>query len=464
MVIALFANMTLLPALIALAPLTARLRGGRPSALGERLNPAPWLARHAGAVCVAALALTLGAAALLPRVAFDFDPLNLKDPTTESVATLHDLMRDGRRSHHTTDVLAPSLAAADALAARLTALDLVDSARTLSSYVPADQDEKLQVIADLALLIGPALSGGGRPVRLAPSGRAAAWTALKPKLDALGRAGNNGQATAARRMIAAVDGLAGGGATRLLELENRLLTGLPGRLTALSQSLRAGPVALDGLPAALRDRNVAADGRALIEVAPSEPLADRDAIRRFVTEVRTVAPDAVGSPVVILEAGRTVLGAFAQACLTAVVGIVALLWLVLGRAWDVGLVFVPLALAGLWTLGAAAAFGVAFNLANVIVLPLLFGLGVAGGIHLVSRARASGEIGEAMRTSTPRAVLFSALTTIGSFGSISLSAHPGTASMGVLLTLALAMTLLSTLVFLPALLAWLGERRADGDG
>ena len=91
---------------------------------------------------------------------------------------------------------------------------------------------------------------------------------------------------------------------------------------------------------------------------------------------------------------------------------------------------------------------------------MLFGLGVAGGIHLVSRARATEGAHETMRTSTPRAVLFSALTTIGSFGSISLSGHPGTASMGVLLTLAITMTLFATLIFLPALLAVVERRGA----
>ena len=105
-----------------------------------------------------------------------------------------------------------------------------------------------------------------------------------------------------------------------------------------------------------------------------------------------------------------------------------------------------------------------FNFANIIVLPLLFGLGVASGIHLVLRdrqERAAGPgtaAGGAFETSTPRAVLFSALTTIGSFGAIALSGHPGTASMGVLLTIAISLTLICTLVVLPALLA----RRAGG--
>ena len=204
----------------------------------------------------------------------------------------------------------------------------------------------------------------------------------------------------------------------LVELENRLLTGLPGRLDALGQSLRAEPISLETLPKALRERQVSSDGQVLIEVLPENVLRDRTAMRGFVEAVRTIAPDAVGSPVVILEAGRTVLYAFVQAGLFSVVCIVILLWIVFRRGRDVALVFAPLVLAGLWTIATATLLGQTFNLANVIVLPLLFGLGVAGGVHLVVRTRDATQAAGALLTSTPRAVLFSALTTIASFVSI----------------------------------------------
>ena len=126
------------------------------------------------------------------------------------------------------------------------------------------------------------------------------------------------------------------------------------------------------------------------------------------------------------------------------------------------LVFMPLVLAAAMTVASSAALGLPFNLANVIVLPLLFGLGVAGGIHLVTREREerrNRRAGGVLVTSTPRAVVFSALTTIGSFGSIALSSHPGTSSMGVLLTVSISLTLASTLIFLPALMVVIADRR-----
>jgi len=125
---------------------------------------------------------------------------------------------------------------------------------------------------------------------------------------------------------------------------------------------------------------------------------------------------------------------------------------VLRRVREVLLVLVPLGLSVLWTVAASVLLSLPFNFANVVVLPLQFGLGVAGAIHLVTRERQGVAAGAALETSTPRAVLFSGLTTVGSFGTIALSAHPGTASMGILLTIAIGLTLAASLIVLPALL------------
>ena len=248
----------------------------------------------------------------------------------------------------------------------------------------------------------------------------------------------------------------------LAEFERRLLAGLSGRFVQLRQSLMAEPVTIETLPQTVRERQIAVDGRARVEVFPMQNLREVAALEEFVRSVRTVAPEAIGSPVVILEAGNAVLTALFQAAAIAVGAIMVLLFLVLGRLGDMALVFVPLVLAATMTVASSAALGLPFNLANVIVLPLLFGLGVAGGIHLVTREREerrNRHAGGVLVTSTPRAVVFSALTTIGSFGSIALSSHPGTSSMGVLLTVSISLTLASTLIFLPALMVVIADRR-----
>jgi predicted RND superfamily exporter protein len=165
-----------------------------------------------------------------------------------------------------------------------------------------------------------------------------------------------------------------------------------------------------------------------------------------------LAPNAVGAPVVILESGRAVVSSFRDAGVISVVLIGLLLIFILRRMREVLLVFAPLLLAALLTVAASILFNVPFNFANVIVLPLLFGLGVDGGIHLVLREREQNKSADVLHTSTPRAVMFSALTTVGSFSTIALSSHPGTASMGILLSIAIVLTLVCTLLVLPALM------------
>ena len=450
MFIALFTNLTVLPALLSLAPLAASGGKGKPHGL---------VRGPARAVAAGSLALGLAAAMAAPGARFDFDPLNLKNPETESVSALFDLMEDSRTGPYSITVLSPDLDAARDLARRLDRLDLVEGAETLADFVPANQDEKLDIIASMALFLTPALVA--RPTELPARDRPADAALLLGKLRLLGALPGGGAPAAARRLEAALSALAGPGADQALaDFETRLLSALPGRLDALRRSLDAGPVALGDLPDGLRQRGVAADGCARITVYPKENLHDREALERFVVAVRGLAPGATGSPVVILEAGNTVVAAFRDAAVIAVVSIALLLAVLLRSPRDIFLVFAPLALAALLTIAASVLFDLPFNFANVIVLPLLFGLGVAGAIHLVLRERDEGA--GAMATSTPRAVVFSALTTIGSFGAIALSSHPGTSSMGILLTIAISLTLACTLVVLPALMELI-PRKAGPD-
>jgi len=449
MFIALFANMTVLPAVLTVLP--HGVEGNAAALVPPRRAFVAFINANSRAVCIVALIAGIGAATALPQATFDFDPLNLKDPNSESVAALFDLMVDSRSSPYSVTILAESLDAAKTLAIKLDALDEVDAAATLADYVPADQDEKLEVISTMALFLGPAFADANTAPPPTPEQRRAAFTILQAKLGQLAALKRDTpEKASALRLSRAMTAITGDAA--LKDFETRLLTTLPGRLGALNDALTAGPVSLKTLPPDISDNQLAADGRAKVEVYPKQDLRDRAALVRFVDAVRGVDANATGSSVVILEAGNTVVGAFWQAGALSIGLIVLLLIIVLKRFVDAVLVFVPLALAALLTVAASVALNLPFNFANVIVLPLLFGLGVAGGIHLIVRARQEQGGGQVLETSTPRAVLFSALTTIGSFGSIALSSHPGTSSMGVLLTIAITLSLGCTLVVLPALM------------
>lgn len=259
-------------------------------------------------------------------------------------------------------------------------------------------------------------------------------------------------------------------ARALARFEYSLTGELAAELRRLWAATDPPRVALGDLPPDLVGRMVAADGRARIEVLPSEDLSDNVAHARLVDTVREVVPHATGTAVTILEWGRAVVRAFLQALTSALVAIVAVVWLLWRRFSDTALVLAPLLLAAIWTAAASVLLGIGFNFANVVVIPLLLGIGVDSGIHLVHRHRLALQqhpdrpTGEAdlLGTSSAQAVFFSALTTMGSFGSLALVTHPGIRSLGELLLVGVTFTLLANLVVLPALIAWRRPQAAAG--
>ena len=215
--------------------------------------------------------------------------------------------------------------------------------------------------------------------------------------------------------------------------------------------LTAEHVTIDTLPPLLRSAWIAADGEVRIEVAPSGDGNDNAVLSRFVDAVRTVAPQASGAPIFIVEAAKTIVKAFLQAAVWSVASIALILFVTLRRWLDVALTLVPLMVAIVVTLEICVAIGLQLNFANIIALPLLLGVGVAFKIYYVMAWRA-GET-NFLQLSLTRAVFFSACATATAFGSLWFSHHPGTSSMGKLMALSLVTTLSAAVLFQPALLA-----------
>ena len=217
-------------------------------------------------------------------------------------------------------------------------------------------------------------------------------------------------------------------------------------------------ITLASLPVELRTRMLSSRGGARIEVTPRANLSDSGALERFVAAVETIAPDATGPAVVMVEWGRLASRATLQALALAALGITGMLWFQWRRISDVALAIVPLALAALYTAAAMALLGMQVNLVNVIVVPMLLGIGIDSGVHLVESARARAGEAEALDAATARAVVFSALTTLASFVSLGYAHHRGMAALGQLLSLGLVATLMCYVVVFPALRALLRAR------
>ena len=254
--------------------------------------------------------------------------------------------------------------------------------------------------------------------------------------------------------------LRGNAPEKLAQLEHALLASLPGRLDALNASLNADYISLDNLPAQLKRLWLSADGRRRIEIYPKQDMQDDTALREFVLAIQSVSPRVTGAPVMNLEASDAVATAFKQAFLYAFIAITLMLYILLARKKDVFLVLIPLLMAAVITGGISVLAGLPLNFANVIALPLLLGIGVDSGIHIIHRFRTDLPDGKSiLATSSARAVVVSSLTTMGGVGNLALSPHAGTASMGMLLTLGIGVTLACMLLVLPALLTVVARSR-----
>jgi hopanoid biosynthesis associated RND transporter like protein HpnN len=447
MLIAYVTSITLLPALITVLNPT-----GEPEPIGYRaLAPVDrFLQEYRIPVIVGTLAVAVLGSPLLYFLTFDFDPIHLRSPQTESISTLLELGGDPRAGINSVNIVTSSLDEAVPAVEKLQKLPQVLQARTLLSFVPQDQDKKLGLIQELGRQLGPSLQKPGSSKPPTDSENIAALNGMADQLDKIAGNAKGPGADAARRLAADAVKLAQADEQVRIRAQNAFIVPLETDVAQLRGFLGAQRVSKDNLPPSLKQQWVEPDGRARVEIAPKGNTDDTEVLRSFARAVQAAYPNATGGPISILESSHTVVRAFFEAGFYALVSIAILLWIVLKRFGDVLLTLVPLLLAGIVTLEICVLIGMPLNFANIIALPLLLGVGVAFKIYYIMAWR-SGRT-DLLQSSLTRAVIWSALTTATAFGSLWLSQHPGTSSMGKLLALSLVCTLAAAVLFQPALM------------
>jgi uncharacterized protein len=339
----------------------------------------------------------------------------------------------------------------------LKALPTVQNVISIESFVPEDQQPKLALIADANTILAATLTPHAAAAPVTPEQiRLAAMTALAQIEPALSHLpADHPLASIAddlKQLQNAPD-------ATLMQVNASLTRFLPMQLDHLRTALSAEPVTLASIPRDIRQDWMLPDGRARLQVTPKAEARSNSGLKTFVAEAKQVAPDAAGAAVTIEATTNTIIGAFKSAAIYALLAITIILAVALRRPLDVALVLAPLLLSSLLTLLIVVILPLPLNFANIIALPLLLGVGVSFNVYFVMNWRAGRR--NPLSSATARAVVFSALTTGTAFGSLALSAHPGTASMGDLLLLSLACTLVASLVFIPALLAALPPKAPE---
>jgi len=403
---------------------------------------------------------------------FDANVVAMRDPDTESVQTFNELLDEsGQKSPWPVDTIAPDIESAVELARRVEELPVVELALTIADYVPEDQEEKLLILEDVGMILdaprnvepyseNPTIEEQVRALRslrdyLADPGfdrdprlLAASMRTLRRSLDDfLARIDDDENPEEA-----------------LARLEVSLLGGLSEQIKRLRDATLIEEVGLEDLPPELRKRMLTPDGRARIQIFPSEQLTDEAAFTRFSREVQSIAPDVTGLSVNLIAFGDATRDSFSEALFLAVVLIGAFLFVLWKRISLMLLVLAPLILANVLTVATMVILDIPFNFVNVVVIPLLLGIGVDSGIHLVHRAETIKRMNRSdeslLSSTTARAVFYSALTTTVSFGTLSLSSHYGMSTLGIVLGIGMTLTVICNLVVLPALLAL----RSPGSG
>jgi uncharacterized protein len=447
MVIAFLSSITVLPAFLRLLN-----PPGEKEPVGYAfLAPVDrFLEDHRIPIVIGTLALAAAGLPLLYFMKFDFNPMNLRNPNVESIATFLDLRKDPNTGANAINVLTHSEADARTIVARLEKLPEVLRVQWLDSFVPEDQPAKLKLLAQAARVLDPALSP--ESIDEPPTDQENV-DSLKSTAENLRKVAGDAKsvgAVGARRLADALQKLADSNEATRNKAQEIFVTPLKVVLDQLKTALQAQPVSLSTLPPDIVSSWKAKDGLMRVEALPKGDPNDNDNLRKFASAVLAAEPTAIGGPVSILKSGDTVVRAFIHAGIYALVVISLLLWITLQRISDVAMTLVPLLVAGAVTLEICVLIKLPLNFANIVALPLLLGIGVAFKIYYVVAWR-SGRT-NLLQTSLTRAIFFSAMTTATAFGSLWLSSHPGTSSMGKLLALSLVTTLAAVLLFQPALM------------
>ncbi|MBI4126605.1 MAG: MMPL family transporter [Deltaproteobacteria bacterium] len=246
---------------------------------------------------------------------------------------------------------------------------------------------------------------------------------------------------------------------RLTSFQNALIADVRHHLEILAQGMHPEPITLDDLPAGLTRRYVSPQGKYAVAIYPKDDIWDPVALERFVTDIRSVDAKVLGTPIEVHESGKLMRATFLRSAVLALIVIIILVGMDV-RSWRWTIMAVtPLLLAMVW-LGAVMGWvGIPFNMANFFAIPILIGVGIDSGVHLVHRLREDGRL-TALGSSTARGMIVNGLCNAVGFGMMMIAAHQGLRSLGEVMAIGAALCPLAALLIVPPLFLWHRSRQS----
>lgn len=240
---------------------------------------------------------------------------------------------------------------------------------------------------------------------------------------------------------------------RIQHYQDAMFRDLHETFQSLARQDDSGPLKPQDLPPSLRDRFVGVTGKQLLMVYPAKDVWNHENQAEFIRELRSVIPEdkVTGTPIQLYEYTTLLKNSYQEAAVYALIAIAIMVFLHFRSLSCVLLALLPVAIGTTWMLGLMGIAGIPFNPANIMTLPLVIGIGVTNGIHILNRFAEEQKPG-ILAKSTGKAVLVSGLTAIAGFGSLILAKHQGIQSLGFIMSVGIATCMLAGLTFLPALL------------
>ena len=476
--LALAASLSVLPALLlwrdrkgANIKVGAMLRFGFGEKLDRKLTFHPYL------VLTGAAILTWFAWQQSQKITFDYNLLHLQNPEMESVQLTRELLDTGKGSVIYGVAIADSVEQADKMADELREKPAVSKVRTLGDFVPRDQKRRMEEVTRISRVAGEITLGTGAEegVDVAKAKKdlefllESSQEGAKQAKSYIGLSKRARQAVETfeklipplERAVAALDKLDPEEARKRLDRHQVKLVGSIAQNLDWLKTQRGDRALTTGdLPPELKQRYLSKNGKVLVEVEPAVDVWERKPTEEFVSQIQSVAPEATGTPVMNLEYIDLLKESYVQAAFYAAGVVVVLIFLLFRRIKDVLLTLLPLAIGILWMFGLLGFFKIQLNPANIVTLPMILGIGVAFGVYVMARYREEGKV-RIFESSTGKAVLLSALTTLFGFGSMLFGEYRGLVSLGLVMSLGVICTLVSATVILPQILAL--QDRSSGE-
>ena len=430
-----------------------------------------WLRRPVWTTGVT-LVLCVAAATQIHKVAFDYNLLNMQSAGLPAVEYAREFIASTPKSVLFGAVIATNLPQAVVLEQQLTNLPAVASVDSITGFLSESQTNKLAIVGNIKRELAPIQFGppDDKPVDLEELSATlyslhgylgAALDAVQnnapdlvPQFNSLRRA----IATLRKEMLRGDTDQAAANAFKLAEYQQSLFNDVRDTFEALRNQDNRAPLGVEDLPEALRNRFVGVTGKYLLMVYPKGDIWNRKIQKVFIDQVSKVYPAVTGTPVQLYHYTALLKTSYEEAAWYSL-GAIAILVLIHFRSLlCVVLALVPVAIGSLWLGGLMGWLGIPFNPANIMTLPLVIGIGVTNGIHILNRF-AEEQTPSILARSTGKAVLVSGLTSMAGFGSLMLAQHRGIESLGCVMTTGLATCMIAGLTFLPALLNLLTRPR-----